>query len=878
MMLRFCLLFVLLAVHAGAYTQVLNGKVILGPLASDPPLGNVRIDVPGMSPAISDPETGLFSLSLPGVQVGEYIPLTINLKGYAVINQKALKPPMPRNARDQILIHMAPAAQRDEMAVTYYQINIERVVKDNYQEKVNEAIAKGFGQLNIDTLNKLTAQRDAALAQAERMAEALAKVDLSQAAEWYQRAFAFFPDQIDSVLFILDEDLLDAELQKAEELEAQAQASKAQTIEGYMLRAQALVIEGKFVDAQRCYQKAVDADRTNVNNLWAFAYYLAEQNQDSLSLGWYQMALKQVNDSSTKANLLNNLGLVYDDLNRYEEAIATYQEALKIRRPLAKQNPQRFQPDLAQTLNNLGVVYDDLTRYEEAIATYQEALKIRRPLAKQNPQRFQPDLAHTLNNLGLVYDDLTRYEKAIATYQEALKIYRPLAKQNPQRFQPDLAQTLNNLGNIYYDLTRYEKAIATYQEVLKIYRPLAKQNPQRFQPDLANTLNNLGVVYQKLTRYEKAIATYQEALKIRRPLAKQNPQRFQPDLANTLNNLGVVYQKLTRYEEAIATYQEALKIYRPLAKQNPQRFQPDLANTLNNLGVVYDDLTRYEEAIATYQEALKIRNKVAKANPSVFGAALGDSYYTLANVYRTQFQFPKAIQYFTQADSAYQLSRGSLHAQKWGGYTQYWIAKLSEIDALPSALDDRGMGFLQAQQLDSAQQYIARAVRLYQAIPDDSLTLLVRYNASFAYEHLNRFESTPTQQYNNQQQVVRYREAVYQAYSSDTTIRASLASAHYNLSWYALFVEQAEEAEASARRTLALSPASIGVISNLATALLLQGKYHEAKKYYQEYADQPWPDDRYEIFREVFMSDLQALEEAGITHPDIKRIREFLHP
>ena len=100
----------------------------------------------------------------------------------------------------------------------------------------------------------------------------------------------------------------------------------------------------------------------------------------------------------------------------------------------------------------------------------------------------------------------------------------------------------------------------------------------------------------------------------------------------------------------------------------------------------------------------------------------------------------------------------------------------------------------------------------------------------------------------------------------------------YNLSWYALFAEAYEEAEASARRTLELSPESTGVISNLAAALLLQGKFETAKKYYLDYADQPWPDDRHETFREVFLADLDELEAAGITHPDIAKIRVLLSP
>jgi hypothetical protein len=49
---------------------------------------------------------------------------------------------------------------------------------------------------------------------------------------------------------------------------------------------------------------------------------------------------------------------------------------------------------------------------------------------------------------------------------------------------------------------------------------------------------------------------------------------------------------------------------------------------------------------------------------------------------------------------------------------------------------------------------------------------------------------------------------------------------------------------------------------------------HEAL--YLKYADKAWPDDRHETFREVFLASLRELEEAGITHPDVAKIRTLL--
>ncbi|MEZ4995621.1 MAG: hypothetical protein R2824_34720 [Saprospiraceae bacterium] len=45
---------------------------------------------------------------------------------------------------------------------------------------------------------------------------------------------------------------------------------------------------------------------------------------------------------------------MYADLNAYDQAEAVYEEALEIYQHLAKDDPQRFEPDVANTQNNPG--------------------------------------------------------------------------------------------------------------------------------------------------------------------------------------------------------------------------------------------------------------------------------------------------------------------------------------------------------------------------------------------------------------------------------------------------------------------------------------------------------------------------------------------
>jgi CHAT domain-containing protein len=209
---------------------------------------------------------------------------------------------------------------------------------------------------------------------------------------------------------------------------------------------------------------------------------------------------------------------------------------------------------LAIALTNLGISYSELGRRQEALAPTEEALKIRRELAKTNPA-YLNDLASSLSNLGIRYSDLGRRQEALAPTEEAIKIYRELAKTNPA-FQGYLATSLNNLGNRYIKLGRLQEALAPTEEALKIRRELAKTNPA-FLGDLAGSVGNLGVMYSELGRRQEALVPTEEALKILRELAKTNPA-YQQALAGNATSLAVLQLQLANPSAALPLLREAV--------------------------------------------------------------------------------------------------------------------------------------------------------------------------------------------------------------------------------------------------------------------------------------------------------------------------------
>jgi tetratricopeptide (TPR) repeat protein len=122
----------------------------------------------------------------------------------------------------------------------------------------------------------------------------------------------------------------------------------------------------------------------------------------------------------------NNLGLAYNDLGRYTEAIEEFSQAIKIK------------PYFGRAYFNLGFSYGSLGRLPEAIEAFKRAIEIR------------PNYAEAYNNIGNAYGKLSRRRDAVEAYRQAVKI------------RPDYALAHNNLGIAYLAIGDRNSALAEY--------------------------------------------------------------------------------------------------------------------------------------------------------------------------------------------------------------------------------------------------------------------------------------------------------------------------------------------------------------------------------------------------------------------------------
>jgi len=469
MLSRFSTIFLLLLAALPVNAATLKGVIIVNEVGG-PPMGNVQVGAAaGTTPTVSD-SLGIFTLEFPQKQPGEAVRLLVNKAGYVVVNDVQLELELPAKAEDkELTIILSKEVDREEMARRFYRLKSFDAIEETYRKRVKEL--EDAQQATAAALTKLHQDRDQAKSAAEKASEELAKNQAGQSSELYRQAKRLFLEgKIDEALKLLDDE-------KLRQSVAQAKQALEDAVQAWLLKAQLLTTQIRFEGAEKAYLQAIE-----------------------------------IGPESFEAHIA--YGRFNQDLNRFEKARVAYGWCLEWARKNGKN------AEAAVTLNNLGLLDRDQKLMDEAQKEFQEALKIERELAREDPDTYLSNVAGTLNNLGTLNNRQGQAEKAKKQFEEALQIYRELAQKDSFE-KADVADMLGGVGTLNLEQNRIEEARKQFEEALPIYRELAYQEPQVYLHRVATTLYNLGILDRKQNRMEAAMKRFAEALEIR----KSNPDR-----------------------------------------------------------------------------------------------------------------------------------------------------------------------------------------------------------------------------------------------------------------------------------------------------------------------------------------------------------------
>ena len=196
------------------------------------------------------------------------------------------------------------------------------------------------------------------------------------------------------------------------------------------------------------------------------------------------------------------LSLALDGQQKYAEAAASYQNALKLQ-------PEKFNQSSTDLLFNLGIALTHLNQLDEAAAAYQQAIKI-------NPNFFE-----AFGNLGTVLQRQGKLDEAIASYQKGLNI-------NPQD-----ARGYFNLGTALRDKGDLQAAVSSYNKAIGLF------------PNYTDAHNNLGETLRDQGDMDAAVKSYQAALALNASHANAN------------YNMAEFLYLAKKYDEAIGYFERS---------------------------------------------------------------------------------------------------------------------------------------------------------------------------------------------------------------------------------------------------------------------------------------------------------------------------------
>ena len=846
------------------------------------PIGGVYVKT-ATSPngVVSDEGNGTFALKLQNIKMGDRLGrATVSKTGLMIFNQQAVDEWSAR--KEPLKLILCDANQFQKQKNNLITIGRNQAEK-KYKKRLAELEKKNKAQqLTLDEyyakLDSINRERDNAEKHMDEYADMFARIDESEVDTLAQKAIELFNQgQLEEAICLFEQgnylEKIDDALKiktQAEELRQKADSAEVladKDIEEYKKSIQAQVSAYKMSNE---WDKAGEllkglADKLQTQDaIWDYAFFSHNQKQFVAAEKYYMLCINKLSilydtkleeNEKKMADCYNNLGVLYGDTQRFTKSEHMYKSALDIYKRLSEPNPHAYEPNLAMIYNNLASLYLNTQRFTESEQMHKSALEMYKRLSEPNPHAFESNLAMIYNNLAILYLNTQRFTESEQMHKLALKIRKRMAESNPQAYEPDLAMSYNSLANLYFNTQRFDESEHMHMLVLNIRKRLAASNPQAHEPSLATSYSNLANLYLNTQRFVESEQMYKSALEIGKRLAESNPQVYEPSLAMSYNNLGALYGDIQRFAESEQMHKTALEIRKRLAESNPQAYEPDLAMSYNNLGILYRGTQRLTESVQMYKSSLEIFKRLSASNPNVYESYLASSYFRLGILYSDVQRYPKSELMYKSALEIYKRlleANPHLYGQQQA-ICLFWLAD-SQI---------------KQEKYAEAISPLEKALEFYKKEAEQGKSIDF-YTTIMTWLHqLYGQEKKYSQAYQCFKQNIPLLKTLYQSEKSNYT--ELLNGILVNQSFNAIFENQYSEAETYSKEALEVDSTKHIAYSNLAAALLFQGKYLEAETIYSQYKAE---------LKGGFLSDFEEFAKMGGIpkngEEDVEKIKQLL--
>ena len=212
--------------------------------------------------------------------------------------------------------------------------------------------------------------------------------------------------------------------------------------------------------------------------------------------------------------------------------------------------------------------------------------------------------------------------------------------------------------------------------------------------------------------------------------------------------------------------------------------------------------------------------------------------------------------------AAKELMEMHVNAQEYDEAENLALDGLNQNPSNDTALKSLIETYENAQEYDKAENLLLDVLKKY---PANETAL---YHLQYIYFDLKRW--------NDAVQASGNWIAHLQSEPEDADRQSSLLDAYVSLSWHQIFARDFAGALASTDAAMKIDPSDLYVATNRAHALLLLGRTQEADAIYLGNRGKKMETDSDTTWDQTILKDFDDLEAAGITNPEIPRLRKLL--
>lgn len=349
---------------------------------------------------------------------------------------------------------------------------------------------------------------------------------------------------------------------------------------------------------------------------WLSEYDLAIENLNIALAATGRMAEKS---EELEAGIYYVLGLSFDYLHDYENALIYYSKMLEIKRILLGNDAL----EIASILSFISITHLNLGEFDLAHKYLLEAKKI----VEERPNS-EFSLAGIYAILGQVCYFKGDYSYAIIYYEDSLKIF----EKNKDLYQEQISTVKSNLGAVHFYLNEYDSALELYLEAKDISETLNDNELER-----SNLYNSIGLTYTYLENFEYAKLYFDKAIDI--IISEVGIKDLR--LATLYCNYAELLKKQGEYDEAIKYLEKDIKICEETLGAN----NLDIASSYYVLGSCYSEMENQTLALYYLQESAKIRERILGSDH----LTTCTTYYDVGGVYSLLGNNFEALNYFKRA-------------------------------------------------------------------------------------------------------------------------------------------------------------------------------------------------------------------------------------